>query len=196
MGAAREPLPNSGETGAASGRRSISETSEEINNFQRECRLVGGGPASDLKDVLVGFIIAIFQAGRESGDRLILKRGSDLPQCLGNRRRRGRGCSSETHVGSGLVRRRALAGDEAPRIFEDFSSQTDTPLLCEVMDQISGCPVPPRILSGTDCAAVCLVGVIGFDHGRRLVADLKTEISAGKKYIATRCAGRSASRSC
>lgn len=48
--------------------------SEEINNFERKCGLVAGGPASDLKDVLVRPVISIFQAGRESGDRLILQR--------------------------------------------------------------------------------------------------------------------------
>jgi len=41
------------------GRRTLSEMSEEINNFQRECRLVAGGPATDLKDVLVRLVIPI-----------------------------------------------------------------------------------------------------------------------------------------
>src|SRR5262249_47695197 len=134
-----------------------------------------------LKDVLGGFIIAIFQAGRESSDWLELKRTSEFPQRLRNRRSSCRGRGSKTHVGSGLVRCRALASDEASRIFENLSSQTEPPFLCEVMDQMGGSPSPPRILSGIVCAVFRLVGVVGFDHGRGVPGDLETENPASEK---------------
>src|SRR6185312_13348159 len=123
---------------------SASSKSEQIDHIERKRGLVARCPTADLENILVRFVVAVLETSNQRRKRLVLKGAGELPQGLRDRRSRSRRCSSEADVGSWLVLGRALARDHPASIFEDFSPQTDTPFLGDVLDQIGGHAVPTR----------------------------------------------------
>ncbi len=90
-------------------------------------------------------VIPEFRPRDQRGERFVLERERILPERLSDRRSRSRGRGPRTGIGASGEPEESRTGARPSCILEDFSAETGTPLLIEVMDEITGDSIPSGI---------------------------------------------------
>ena len=98
-----------------------------------------------LKHVLIGLVVAKFQAGDQRRNGFKLQSRRKFPQGLRHGRGRHRIGRSKTCIRASGIIQRSSACSGSSGVLEDFSAQSKTPLIAKIMDRVRGDAVPPGI---------------------------------------------------